>query len=268
MREDEARPPDSRGRVSPPAPHGTKDLPFPQKTHLKTKGTTVRIRLIKTNGCPFPAEPGHTPYEENGEFSGQANKAITITDGPSGQSYPQTIYVVESFASAAKIEGVGKLYKIRNDACEKTSGTEPTTSTAYFEFIGDVGEESDFRFNYVSAVNGGISFNGGQQHPLVHQDAARLESGSLRSFYNRNGYKVLGLRDYVARKRRSMTSQKPREISESETVEVWDSGSFNNDEDVDPKHLDIFVETTNTLGVAPSSIEKLGTTNLKVTLPR
>ena len=114
---------------------------------------------------------------------------------------------------------------------------------------------------------------------MQHQDAARYESGTHRSYYNRSDYRVVGLYNYVEGAGNIIRSQmvgessvQPCLITAGEQVSVWDSGPFATNNApaivlIDEKHLDLFMAPQGSTGIHPDNMDELGTVFLKVTKP-
>jgi len=244
--------------------------------------STLRPYLLvnKVNNVKAKVTFYYVPYEANGWFSGQADLAIQILDGPSSQglTYPCTLYSEPVFAAAARLNGTGKLYRIRTVSGSKESGDDNSTSPS-LQYIKYCGDTTNWNFHFVDGVFGGISPPGGGNHALQHQDAARYHFGTHRSYYNRSNYRVVGLYNYVEGAGNVVRSQmvgessvQPCLITAGEQVSVWDSGPFalNNDPAIvliDEKHLDLYMAPQGSAGIDPRNMDRLGTVFLKVSKP-
>jgi hypothetical protein len=193
----------------------------------------------------------YTPYEWQWHTS-SPTEAVSVTNG----SVTQTIYVVKEFLDAAKIEGNGRLWRVRTASSQDfDSGTEPNSSQKYIWLDGST-QPAHWAFSSIA--------KNGMSGQLIAGDSARyIYADTYKSYYNGNGatYFVHDLGPEVnAKIDVSLSKAEPSSGSEdpyrqtpirlsNNMIQVVDSGPFDGSalNPADPKHLDIYLEEVDTL---------------------
>ena len=179
----------------------------------------------------------YCPYEENDCWTG-AMTAVSMSGGP-----PNTIYLCEDFLEEVKVQGTGKIFKIRTQSgMTKSQGTTPSASLQYIREV-----TQDTYSNWFGTFTNGIyGAYCGQGEQLHHQNAARYNTSTgHRSFYCHPGsYNVIGLAAHEAAVKSQMSAQdKPMAFS-SDGITIKDIGPFDGETNIgtNEKQIDVFLE--------------------------